>query len=241
MAPRSGCCLPVGARPGDRRRPAGRPGSPARPGQTTMVALAVATVGSLLWIEVDFDSYLDAFTLLPLAALGIGAGIARSRSPATPGLPRGGGAECRPADRPGCALLGHRPRPPVGPSAGDHRAAGQHPARPDLVHRRPEYLVLARRANPRATSSSTWASAASSGPPGPVACPASCLEPCPHPDLVVVSDLEMRNGYWKSILSARLRPRGPLVSRLLVRAGSLGRPLLRSIRGQTRAIAAATR
>ena len=46
------------------------------PASTTMVALAVATVGSLLWMEVDFDTYLDAFTLLPLAALGIGAGIA---------------------------------------------------------------------------------------------------------------------------------------------------------------------
>ena len=43
---------------------------------TTMVALSVATVGSVLWTEVDFDSWVDLFTMLPLAALGLGAGYA---------------------------------------------------------------------------------------------------------------------------------------------------------------------
>ncbi|MFZ2014744.1 MAG: hypothetical protein WAV00_13050 [Nocardioides sp.] len=44
------------------------------PATVTLVVVAVITVGSLLWMEVDFDSWEDAFTVLPLAALGIGAG-----------------------------------------------------------------------------------------------------------------------------------------------------------------------
>jgi len=46
------------------------------PATATLVAVAVITVGSLMWMEVDFDSWEDAFTVLPLAALGIGAGTA---------------------------------------------------------------------------------------------------------------------------------------------------------------------
>ena len=46
------------------------------PATTTTVALAVATVGSLLWTEVDIDSWVDVCTLLPLAALGLGGGFA---------------------------------------------------------------------------------------------------------------------------------------------------------------------
>src|SRR5205085_2128204 len=48
------------------------------PTTATLVAVAVATVGSLLWTEVDFDSWEDLFPLLPLAALGIGAGPGRA-------------------------------------------------------------------------------------------------------------------------------------------------------------------
>ncbi len=46
------------------------------PAAVTMVALSVATVGSVLWTEVDFDSWVDACTVLPLAALGVGGGFA---------------------------------------------------------------------------------------------------------------------------------------------------------------------
>jgi hypothetical protein len=56
------------------------------------VALAVATVGSLLWTEVDIDSWVDVCTLLPLAALGLGGGFAELERRVPQGAARVAGA-----------------------------------------------------------------------------------------------------------------------------------------------------
>jgi hypothetical protein len=46
------------------------------PTTATLLALTVCLVFSLLWTEIDYDSWVDTFPFLPLAAIGIGAGLA---------------------------------------------------------------------------------------------------------------------------------------------------------------------
>jgi hypothetical protein len=117
---------------------------------TTMVALAVATVGSMLWTEVDFDSAADSCTLLSLAALGLGAGFAEldRRLPRRAVLVVAGLAVVVPT-----ALAVHFSAAPRGGQLPLQRAV----ASEVLSHvpnarvwsiEAPEYLVLADRTNP---------------------------------------------------------------------------------------------
>jgi hypothetical protein len=220
---------------------------PARrhdPASTTLVALAVATVGSLLWMEVDFDTYPDAFTVLPLAALGIGAGIAEldGRLP-----PRGVLAVAAVAVVVPTALAVH-----YSVTVHDTQLQAQRRVTNEVLAQvpqariwsigAPQYLVLARRANPTRYQllrsglgrqlRATWPG----GMHGFV-----LWNRARHPDLVVVSDQEMHRGHWISILGRGFVRVGHSPGAFWFGRSTLGPDLLRSIRRHTRAINASYR
>jgi hypothetical protein len=217
---------------------------PARrhdPASTTMVALAVSAVGSLLWMEVDFDTYPDAFTVLPLAALGIGAGIAELEG-----------------HLPLRAVLAVAAVAVVGPTAlavhysvtvHDTQLEAQRAVTNEVLAQiprarvwsigAPQYLVLARRASPTRYQllrmglgrelRATWPG----GMHGFV-----LWNRARHLDLVVVSDREMHRGYWRSILGRGFVRVGHSPGAFWFGRTTLGPDLLRSIRRHTRAISA---
>lgn len=170
------------------------------PATATMVALAVATVGSLLWTEVDFDGWEDAFTFLPLAALGIGAGIAQleQRLPGPVTLAAGVLTVVLPtASAVQYAATVH-----------DHQLVMQREVtRTVLAHvpgariwsiDAPQYLVLAERTNPtryQLLSEGLQYHVDDTWPGGMDAFVTWNL--AQQPELLVVNGLELREGHWR--------------------------------------------
>ena len=209
------------------------------PVTVTIVALAVATVGSVLWFEVDFDSYLDSFTLLPLAALGIAAGIAE--------------LELRASRRTALVVASLAVVLPT--LLAVHYSVTVHDTR--LQHQRaamtamlaevpgahlwslgtPEYLVLAKQANPTRYQllqggldrhlADTW-------PGGRDAFVAWNL--ARQPDLIPVSALEMEFGQWKPVLEPDYVKVGVTPGAVWFARRSLGPDVIQAIRHETTAL-----
>ncbi len=205
------------------------------PATATLAALAVATIGSLLWTEVDFDSYEDAFTLLPLAALGIGAGLAELglRVPRRAALAVAALAVVLPT-----ALAVH-----YSLTVHDNRLVAQQEATKALLARvpnariwsidAPQYLVLAKRANPtryQLFSGGLGAEIDDTWPGGLDAFVA--WNRARQPDLVAVNGLELAVGHWTS----RLRPDyvrvGYSPGAFWFARASLGPQVLRALRAE---------
>ena len=177
------------------------PSTRHEPATVTLVAVALVTVGSLLWTEVDYDSWEDMFTVLPLAALGIGAGTAwlLDRLPRQAARVVAVAVVVLPT-----ALAVH-----FSVTARDHTLVEQRAVvdvlMADVPHARiwsiesPQSLVLARTVNPtrfqllaqglRRDVADRWAG----GMPGFVA-----WNLAQHPDLVAVNGAELRVGHWRS-------------------------------------------
>ena len=171
------------------------------PATVTLVAVAVVTGGSLLWTEVDYDSWEDMFTVLPMAALGIGAGTAwlLGRLPRDAARIVAVAVVVLPT-----ALAVH-----YSVTARDHTLVEQQAVVDDLMAdvpdariwsiESPQSLVLAQKVNPtpyqllaqglRRDVADRWAG----GMPGFVA-----WNLAQHPDLVAVNGAELRVGHWRS-------------------------------------------
>ena len=203
------------------------------PVTVTMVALAVATVGSLVWNEVDFDSYEDAFPLLPLAALGIGAAIAELelRLPRRAAL-----AVAVPVVVIPVVLAAH-----YSVTARDHQLAGQQAATKALLAQvpnariwsldAPQYLVLAERANPtryQLLSGGLGADIDARWPGGMDAFVSWNL--AQQPDLIAVNGHELAVGHWTSRLKPDYVRVGYSAGAFWFARTSLGKDVLRALR-----------
>ena len=201
----------------------------------TAVALAVATIGSLLWTEVDFDSYEDALTVLPLAALGIGAGIAELelRAPRRIAIAVAAVAVLLPT-----ALAVH-----YSVTVHDNRLVDQQEATKALLAQvpnariwsidAPQYLVLAQEANPtryQLLSGGLGANIDDTWPGGLDAFVA--WNRARQPDLVAVNGLELAVGHWTSRLKPDYVRVGYSPGAFWFARSSLGPEVLRTLRAE---------
>ncbi len=171
------------------------------PATVTLVAVAVATVGSLLWTEVDFDSWEDLFPVLPLAALGIGAGTAwlRPRLPAVASRAVGVAIVVLPTVLALHYSVTARDRTLVEQRAVTQAVLAHVPDARIWSIESPQSLVLAQRENPtryqlfaqglRRDVDASWPG----GMQGFVA-----WNLARQPDLVAVNGEELRVGHWRS-------------------------------------------
>jgi hypothetical protein len=212
------------------------------PATVTMVALVVATVGSLLWTEVDFDGFEDAFTLLPLAALGVAAGIAEleHRVPRPVALIAATLAVVLPT---GLAVhystTVHDDRLQVQEAMTEVLLAHLPDARIWSIAS-PEYLVLAQRPNPtpyQLLSDGQSENIDDSWPGGLTAWVDWNL--AQHPDLVAVNGLELTLGDWRTRLEPGYVQVGSAPGVFWFARVSLGRDELQAIRLDGRAVRAA--
>ena len=200
---------------------------------TTMVALSVATVGSVLWTEVDFDSWVDLFTVLPLAALGLAAGYAELAHR----VPRGAARVVAVAAVVLPTLLAvHYSLATRGGQLPLQRAVAREvvshlPDGPVWSIESPEYLFLADRTNPtryQVFSSGLQDYVDDTWPGGTRAFVAWNL--ARHPDLIVVNQHRLADQPWRRWI-------GPGYARVATAPGatwfvrrSLGHHVLEAIR-----------
>ena len=208
----------------------------------TMIALSVATVGSLLWTEVDFDGFQDAFPLLPLAALGVGAAIAEvgHRVPRPVALVAAALAVVVPT-----GLAVH-----YSTTVRDNRLQVQE-AMTDVLLKdlpgariwsvsAPQFLVLAQRSNPTSYQllsdgqtdliDDAWPGGLDGWVQWNLA---------QQPDLVAVNGLELKLGDWKSRLGPGYVQVGSAPGVFWFARASYGPETLQAIRVEGRAVRAA--